>query len=43
MNKIRKPRHHFALFDRNLPFKHKVESSKVSYTRKTKHKKESYD
>lgn len=38
MNKIHKPRHHYALFDRNLPFRSRVELSKVSYTRKEKHK-----
>jgi stalled ribosome alternative rescue factor ArfA len=33
-----KVRRHQALFDSNLPFKHKVEKSKVTYSRKLKHK-----
>jgi hypothetical protein len=43
MKKPNKIRRHYALFDPNLPFKAKVEVSKVAYNRKKKHKKDLND
>lgn len=31
-------RRHYALFNKDLPFKARVERDKTKYTRKTKHK-----
>ena len=33
-----KTRRHYALFDRDLPFKAKVERDRTKYTRKRKHR-----
>lgn len=33
-----KTRKHYALFNRDLPFKNKVERDRTKYTRKRKHK-----
>ena len=33
-----KTRRHYALFNKDLPFKAKVEKDKTKYTRKAKHK-----
>jgi stalled ribosome alternative rescue factor ArfA len=33
-----KTRTHYALFNKDLPFKAKVEKDKTKYTRKAKHK-----
>ena len=35
-----KLRSHYALFNKDLPFKAKVERDRTKYTRKTKHRKE---
>jgi hypothetical protein len=45
MDKPKKVSRHraYELFDPNLPFRHKVEQSKVTYTRKKKHKKDLHD
>jgi stalled ribosome alternative rescue factor ArfA len=43
MEKPKKIRRHQALFDNNLPFRGKVEKSKMTYTRKQKHKKDLHD
>ena len=33
-----KQRRHYALFDRDLPFKARVERDRTKYTRKSKHR-----
>ena len=36
--KLKKHREHYVLFCQNTPFKQKVVKSKLTYTRKAKHK-----
>ena len=38
-----KTRSHYALFNKDLPFGHKVERDRTKYTRKSKHRGKAHD